>query len=155
MLCIYKERKAVLPRSLSSSPSHNIEGGNKNNGTHSTGLLTFCMCIHGECIKITICQFFINDPSTSHLKAHFSLHGCVIFSLRVGWGWKIGLKLDLKSKCYSKCLTEAATDLVQTLHGGPGLVLDAVPQGGGVVPGRHAANTQQAQQWPGHPWLWR
>ena len=43
---LYMRRvRAALPRSLS-SPSHNIEGGNKNNGTHSTGLLIIiCMCI--------------------------------------------------------------------------------------------------------------
>ena len=45
---------------------------------------------------------------------------------------------------------EKGIDLVQALHWGPGLVLDAVAQGGGVVPGGDAANTDQGQECQRH-----
>ena len=53
-------------------------------------------------------------------------------------------------KGQTKCLLEKDIDLVQALHRGPGLVLDAVAQGGGVVPGGDAANTDQGQEYQGH-----
>ena len=48
-------------------------------------------------------------------------------------------------------LIEKDTDLVKALHGGPGHVRDTVAQGGGVVPGGDATNTDQGQKYQGHP----
>ena len=60
--------KAALPRSLS-PPSHNIEGGNKNNGAHSTGPLRMfemcnvqcAMCIHEDALKQYLVKVIINN----------------------------------------------------------------------------------------------
>ena len=60
-------------------------------------------------------------------------------------------ELDLKLKGLEKQLIEKNTDLVKALHGGPGLVRDAVAQEGGVVPGGDAPNTDQGQEYQGHP----
>ena len=144
MLCGYEESEGcfALPRSLS---SHNIEGGNK---TMALNQLASYNCWR--------CSWAYEDASSIHtpyLNVHISVQSCVIFTLRVGWGWGARFEPYLKLKVLQSAFIGKVTDLVQALHGGPGRVLDAVAQGGGVVPGGDAANTDQGHQCQGHPEL--
>ena len=94
MLCGYEESEGcfALPRSLS---SHNIEGGNK---TMALNQLAFYNCWR--------CAWAYEDASfihTPYLNVHISVQSCVIFTLRVGWGWGARFEPYLKLKRPAKC----------------------------------------------------